>query len=82
MKLKSAGKLMFILVGLLVIYGSDQNKVAADEGCDTSAWCSANSSSGKCNCGDTQSCKGCFIATGESGCGKCSGGGGGDIEIQ
>ncbi len=77
-------KLMFVLVGLIFVYGYDQRNIAAEEaGCNTSTTCGKTASTGMCYCTEAGpgKCKGCFIPDNETGCGTCSTGGG-DLEIQ
>lgn len=75
-------KLTFILVGLIFVYGYDQQNVTADEACDTSTTCGRSSSGNECYCtlSSNGSCNGCFIPSGQTGCGSCHKAG--DLELD
>lgn len=72
-----ASKLAFIAAALVfAFYGGDfAGASAIADGCPSGFVCEGGSSSG-CDCpiGNVE-CKGCFIPSGQTGCGTCSGGG-------
>lgn len=77
-----ASKLIFIAAALVfALYGGDLfgTTARADGGCPSGFVCEGSSQSG-CDCpiGNVE-CKGCFIPSGQNGCGTCSSGGGEEL---
>lgn len=62
-------KLIFVLVGLIAVYGFEAKNITADEACDTDRACTGDTS---CSCPiAAPTCSGCFIQQGSTTCGKC-----------